>query len=123
MKRDAMCLAIPGKIIRIETDPQGVRSGKADFGGVIKQVCLEYTPDVQCGDYVLVHVGFALGKVDVAEAERTYKLLDEMNQLSELDVESEISGPPGARSSLDVTGPRAKGAPAGLASEPNKASP
>lgn len=59
--------------------------GRTDFAGVIKQVCLEYAPEVKCGDYVLVHVGFALGKVDVEEAERTYKLLDEMNQLSELD--------------------------------------
>jgi len=84
-----MCLAIPGKIIAIEEDAQGVRMGKTDFGGVLKQVCLEYAPDVQSGDYVLVHVGFALGKVDRAEAERTYKLLEEMNQLGELDVGNE----------------------------------
>jgi hydrogenase expression/formation protein HypC len=84
-----MCLAIPGKIIAIEEDAQGVRMGKTDFGGVLKQVCLEYTPDVQSGDYVLVHVGFALGKVDRAEAERTYKLLEVMNQLGELDVGNE----------------------------------
>ncbi|HTL55757.1 MAG TPA: HypC/HybG/HupF family hydrogenase formation chaperone [Candidatus Limnocylindrales bacterium] len=84
-----MCLAIPGKIIAIEQDAQGVRMGKTDFGGVLKSVCLEYTPDISCGDYVLVHVGFALGKVDREEAERTYKLLEEMNQLSELDSPSE----------------------------------
>jgi hydrogenase expression/formation protein HypC len=60
--------------------------GKANFGGVVKQVCLEYTPEVQTGDYVLVHVGFALGKVDEEEAARTYKLLEEMNQLSELEI-------------------------------------
>ncbi len=66
--------------------------GKTNFGGIVKQVCLEYTPEVQCGDYVLVHVGFALGKVDHAEAERTYKLLEEMNQLSELEVEAELAG-------------------------------
>lgn len=63
--------------------------GKTDFGGVLKQVCLEYTPDIQSGDYVLVHVGFALGKVDRAEAERTYKLLEEMNQLGELEATNE----------------------------------
>jgi hydrogenase expression/formation protein HypC len=80
-----MCLAIPGKVIEIAPDAQGVRYGKANFGGIVKQVCLEYTPEVQCGDYVLVHVGFALGKVDQAEAERTYRLLDEMDQLSELE--------------------------------------
>jgi hydrogenase expression/formation protein HypC len=82
-----MCLAIPGKIIAIEEDAQGVRMGKTDFGGVLKQVCLEYTPEIKSGDYVLVHVGFALGKVDRAEAERTYKLLEEMNQLGELDAD------------------------------------
>ncbi len=91
-----MCLAIPGKVIQIQADAQGVRMGKTDFAGILKQVCLEYTPDVQCGDYVLVHVGFALGKVDEAEAARTYKLLDEMNQLSELEVESQIAVEPGA---------------------------
>jgi hydrogenase expression/formation protein HypC len=60
--------------------------GKANFGGIVKQVCLEYTPEVNIGDYVLVHVGFALGKVDEEEALRTYRLLQEMDQLSELEV-------------------------------------
>ena len=55
-----MCLAIPGKLIEISEDAQGVRMGKANFGGIVKQVCLEYTPEVEIGDYVLVHVGFAL---------------------------------------------------------------
>ena len=81
-----MFLAIPGKLIEISHDPQGVRMGKANFGGIVKQVCLEYTPEVKTGDYVLVHVGFALGKVDEEEAARTYRLLEEMNQLSELEV-------------------------------------
>ena len=66
-------------------DPQGVRMGRANFGGIVKQVCLEYTPEVQMGDYVLVHVGFALSKVDEDEAERTYQALAEMDQLGELD--------------------------------------
>jgi hydrogenase expression/formation protein HypC len=81
-----MCLAIPGKLIEITTDPAGVKMGRANFGGIVKQVCLEYTPEVECGDYVLVHVGFALSKVNEDEAARTYKLLDEMKQLGELDV-------------------------------------
>jgi hydrogenase expression/formation protein HypC len=81
-----MCLAIPGKLIEIVRDPHGVVMGKANFGGIIKQVCLEYTPDAKPGDYVLVHVGFALGTVDQEEAERTYQLLAEMNQLAELDI-------------------------------------
>jgi hydrogenase expression/formation protein HypC len=60
---------------------------KADFGGIVKTVCLEYTPDIVPGDYVLVHVGFALSKVDEEEAARTYEILKEMNQLAELEDE------------------------------------
>lgn len=81
-----MCLAIPGKILEVETNGQGVLMGRANFGGIVKQVCLEYTPDVIKGDYVLVHVGFALSKVDEEEAARTYRLLEDMKQLGELDV-------------------------------------
>jgi hydrogenase expression/formation protein HypC len=80
-----MCLAIPGKVLEIQRDAEGVRMGKTNFGGIVKQVCLEYTPDVECGDYVLVHVGFALSKVDEEEAQRTYKALEAMKQLGELE--------------------------------------
>lgn len=81
-----MCLAIPGKLIEISNDAQGVLMGRANFGGIVKQVCLEYTPEVKTGDYVLVHVGFSLSKVDEEEAARTYKALEELKQLGELDV-------------------------------------
>src|SRR5450755_1698545 len=80
-----MCLAIPGKLLEISTDAYGVRMGRANFGGIVKQVCLEYTPEVQAGDYVLVHVGFALSKVDEEEAKRTYEALQQLDQLGELD--------------------------------------
>jgi hydrogenase expression/formation protein HypC len=92
-----MCLAIPGKLIEISENAEGVRMGKANFGGIVKEVCLEYTPDVIMGDYVLVHVGFALNKVDEAEAARTYKLLEEMDQLGELedDMPVHAAPPPG----------------------------
>ncbi len=80
-----MCLAIPGKLIEVSTDTHGVRMGKANFGGIVKAVCLEYTPEVLVGDYVLVHVGFALSKVDEEEAARTYKALEQLQQLGELD--------------------------------------
>jgi hydrogenase expression/formation protein HypC len=80
-----MCLAIPGKVLEIERDPQGVRMARADFGGIVKRVCLEYTPEIVLGDYVLVHVGFALSKVDEEEAARTYEILREMNQLADLE--------------------------------------
>jgi len=78
-----MCLAIPGKVVGID-ESGDVKMGKVQFGGIVKQVCLEYTRDVQVGDYVLVHVGFALSKVDAEEAARTYRILEEMNQLAEL---------------------------------------
>jgi hydrogenase expression/formation protein HypC len=78
-----MCLAIPGKVIEtLESD--GLRMAKVSFGGMVKQVCLEYTPEAGPGDYVLVHVGFALSRVDQEEAERTFKLLEELGQLDEL---------------------------------------
>ena len=78
-----MCLAIPGQVIEtLESD--GIKLARVSFGGVVKQVCVEYTPDVAPGDYVLVHVGFALSKVNKQEAERTYKLLEELDQLNEI---------------------------------------
>jgi hydrogenase expression/formation protein HypC len=79
-----MCLAIPGKVIDIAEDAAGVRMARANFGGIVKQVCLEYTPEVVPGDYILVHVGFALGKIDEEEAARTYAALEELGQLDEL---------------------------------------
>jgi hydrogenase expression/formation protein HypC len=80
-----MCLAIPGKLIEVAPDPNGVKMGKANFAGIVKQVCLEYIPDAKLGDFVLVHVGFALQKVDEAEAARTYQALADLQQLGELD--------------------------------------
>jgi hydrogenase expression/formation protein HypC len=79
-----MCLAIPGKLIEITPDAHGVLMGRVSFGGIVKQVCLEYTPEAIAGDYVLVHVGFALGRVDEEEAARTMLLLGELGQLDEL---------------------------------------
>jgi hydrogenase expression/formation protein HypC len=90
-----MCLAIPGKVIEITTDAHGVKMAKTNFAGIVKQVCLEYTPEVKPGDFVLVHVGFALGKVDEEEAARTYKLLEEMDQLGELKIPQIAIADPG----------------------------
>jgi hydrogenase expression/formation protein HypC len=99
-----MCLAIPGKVIEIQQDEAGVRMGKTSFGGILKQVCLEYTPEVNCGDYILVHVGFALGKVDPEQARRTYEALAELNQLTELQVETELEPPRPAENSHEISG-------------------
>jgi hydrogenase expression/formation protein HypC len=78
-----MCLAIPGKISALH-ETAGVPMAKVDFGGITREACLSYVPEAAVGDYVLVHVGFAISKVDEEEAARTYQYLSEMDQLSEL---------------------------------------
>ena len=80
-----MCLGIPGKVIATYRE-HDVLMGKVDFSGISKRVCLDHVPEVQPGDYVLVHVGFALARIDEAEAGRVFALLEEMNQLDELKV-------------------------------------
>ena len=82
-----MCLGIPGKVTETYRE-YDVLMGKVDFGGVSKRVCLEHVPEVQLGQYVIVHVGFALSKIDEDEAHRVFQFLASMNQLDELAVES-----------------------------------
>jgi hydrogenase expression/formation protein HypC len=82
-----MCLGIPGKVVRTFHE-HDVLMGKVDFGGVTKQVCLEHVRDVRIGQYVLVHVGFALSMIDEAEARLVFEFLCKMKQLDELSVES-----------------------------------
>jgi hydrogenase expression/formation protein HypC len=79
-----MCLAIPGKVVSISGDDPLTRMGKVDFSGVIKQASLAYVPDVQIGDYVIVHVGFALSKVDEDEAQKVFGYLKQMEELNDL---------------------------------------
>lgn len=86
-----MCLGIPGRIVDLRDDA-GLAMGTVDFGGVRRDVCLAYVQgDVGVNDYVVVHVGFALSKVDEAEARRTYQILKEMSQLDELDWMREVA--------------------------------
>ena len=80
-----MCLAIPGKVISISGDDSLTRMGRIDFSGVIKQVSLAYVPEVGVGDYVIVHVGFALSKVDEAEAQKVFSYLKKIGELGELE--------------------------------------
>jgi hydrogenase expression/formation protein HypC len=82
-----MCLGIPGKVVETYRE-HDVLMGKVDFGGILKRVCLEHVSDTQIGDYVLVHVGFALSRIDEMEAKRVFELLAELNQLDELGVRS-----------------------------------
>ena len=88
-----MCLAIPGKVVEA-FDQRGMRMAKVQFGGIVREACLEYVPETQVGDYVLVHVGFAISRVDEEEAQRTYQLLEELDQLTELNapVVNEVGG-------------------------------
>jgi len=79
-----MCLAIPGKVTDVY-EQQGMRMAKVQFGGITREACLEYVPETQVGQYVLVHVGFAISTVDEEEAKRTYELLEELDQLTELE--------------------------------------
>lgn len=79
-----MCLAVPGQILAVEGE--GIdRSGRVSFGGVVKEVSLAYTPEAHVGDYVYVHVGFALSTVDEEEAAHVFAYLDEMGELAELE--------------------------------------
>jgi hydrogenase expression/formation protein HypC len=78
-----MCLAVPGKVLA-SWDKDGTRMAKVDFGGVEKEVCLEFVPDLQVGDYTIVHVGFALQRLDEKSAMDTLALF---RQIGELDLE------------------------------------
>ena len=79
-----MCLAVPGKIISIESADATFRTGRVDFAGIVKNVSLSYVPEAKIGDYVVVHVGFALSIVDEKEAKEVFRYLREMGELNEL---------------------------------------
>ena len=80
-----MCLAIPGKVMSIAGDDSLTRTGKVSFGGVVKEVNMAYVPEAGVGDYVVVHVGFALSKVDEEEARQVFDYLKQIDELTELN--------------------------------------
>jgi hydrogenase expression/formation protein HypC len=80
-----MCLAVPGKIMSIEGEDPLYRSGRVNFSGVIKQVNLAYVPEAKVGDYVLVHVGFAINTIDEEEANQVFEYLRQMDELADLE--------------------------------------
>ncbi|AGA28677.1 HypC/HybG/HupF family hydrogenase formation chaperone [Singulisphaera acidiphila] len=82
-----MCLGIPGRVVETYTE-HDVLMGRVEFGGVYKRVCLEHVPDIVANEYVLVHVGFALSRIDEVEAKRVFAFLEEMNQLDDLEAHS-----------------------------------
>ncbi|NIM93198.1 MAG: HypC/HybG/HupF family hydrogenase formation chaperone [Anaerolineales bacterium] len=77
-----MCLGVPGKIIEIY-EANGLKMGKIDFGGAVREACLEYVPDAQVGEYAIVHVGFAISMVSEEDAQQTLDMLREIMDLEE----------------------------------------
>lgn len=80
-----MCLAVPGKLISVDDSPSLLRTGKVNFGGILKEANLAYVPEAKVGDYVLVHVGFALSIVDEDEANQVFEYLRRMDELADLE--------------------------------------
>jgi len=76
-----MCLGVPGKVVAIDPADVGMTMGRVSFGGIVKEVCLAYTPEAQVGDYVLVHVGFSISVLDEEEAEGTLRFLETMGEM------------------------------------------
>ena len=83
-----MCLAIPGKIVSIVGGDPLTRIGKVSFGGIVKEVSLGYVPEAKVGDYVIVHVGFAISTLDEQEAQQTFEYLRQMDELAEIEESS-----------------------------------
>lgn len=81
-----MCLAVPGEVVDL-SEKHGLRFGKVQFGGVSREVCMEYQPEARVGDFVLVHVGFAISTIDKEEAARTWEVLEQIGQTSDLGTE------------------------------------
>lgn len=81
-----MCLGVPGKVIQVENNALGIPMGKVSFGGIVKEVCLAYVPEVQVGNYVVVHVGFAINTIDEEEAMEVFAMLKQMGEIDELEI-------------------------------------
>ena len=90
-----MCLAVPGKVVEISGEGE-LRMGSVDFSGVTRQACLAYVPEARVGDYVLVHVGFALSRVDEQAAMETLRTLAEIGELEQVEAPDEGEPPGGA---------------------------
>jgi len=82
-----MCLGIPGEVLEVHAGPGGLRYGTVRFGGASREVCLEYVPEAAVGDYVIVHVGLALSRIAPEDAEETFRYLEEMQELADLEGE------------------------------------
>ncbi|MFF3751617.1 HypC/HybG/HupF family hydrogenase formation chaperone [Streptomyces sp. NPDC002018] len=120
-----MCLAVPGRVLDIE-ERDGTRMAHVDFGGVVKDVCLEYVPEMNVGDYAIVHVGFALQRLDEESAKQTLRLFENLGVLEEEfgDAWGRAAKEAGAERPRDpgdfggATEPRAEGSRAGRSGPP-----
>ena len=83
-----MCLGIPGEVVDVREEGE-LHLGRVRFAGITREVCLDYVPDVRPGEYVLVHVGFAISRIDREEAERSWRVLEEIGQTAELTADRE----------------------------------
>lgn len=95
-----MCLGIPGKVLEV-FEQDSLPMGKIEFGGIVKEACLAYTPEAEVGDYVLVHVGFAISRIDEQEANEIFQYLDEIQaagmaeELAEGEIDARTFGAEG----------------------------
>ena len=90
-----MCLGVPGKVVDVVRHEVGIQMGHVQFGGIQKEVCLSFLPDIQPGDYVIVHAGFAISRIDEEEAAKTLEILREMGELVELTASETVPAPVG----------------------------
>ncbi len=86
-----MCLGIPGKLVEVYKQDD-LPMGKVEFGGIVRETCLAYTPEAKVGDYVIVHVGFAISRLDEEEAQEVFSYLDQIGELGEPE-DSQPDGP------------------------------
>ncbi len=98
-----MCLGIPGKLLAVR-EQDGLAMGKVEFGGIAKDICLAYVPEAQVGDYVLVHVGFAISRIDEQEAQEIFSYIQQIEALSDWE-NGDLPGPAAAASSTPESAP------------------
>ena len=80
-----MCLGVPGKVVKMFESEGEMKMGTVNFGGILKEVCLAYVPEAKVGDYVIVHVGFAISIIDEREATQVFEYLNQIDELKDLD--------------------------------------
>jgi hydrogenase expression/formation protein HypC len=99
-----VCLGIPGRVVEV-SDADGLRMAKVDFGGIHKDVCLEYTPEAGLGDFVIVHVGFAITRLDEEEARRTFAILEQMGDMVRVELDPASLLPEASREDVPLAEP------------------